>query len=83
VAEISAGAGQASRAAVVWVCFQESTGDYAGRLIEAAGLKGRESGRAQISPGHANFIVNLGGATAADIKGSSTWPARRYRSSLA
>jgi len=48
--------------------FRNPPGNYAGRLIEAAGLKGRESGRAQISPGHANFIVNLGGATAADIK---------------
>jgi len=48
--------------------FKNPPGDYAGRLIEAAGLKGRESGRAQISPRHANFIVNLGGATAADIK---------------
>ena len=48
--------------------FRNPPGDYAGRLIEAAGLKGRESGRAQISPVHANFIINLGGATAADVK---------------
>jgi UDP-N-acetylmuramate dehydrogenase len=48
--------------------FKNPPGDYAGRLIEAAGLKGRESGRAQISPRHANFIVTLGGATAADVK---------------
>jgi len=48
--------------------FRNPPGDYAGRLIEAAGLKGRESGRAQISPVHANFILNLGGATAADVK---------------
>jgi len=48
--------------------FKNPPGDYAGRLIEAAGLKGRESGGAQISPKHANFIVNLGGATAADVK---------------
>jgi UDP-N-acetylmuramate dehydrogenase len=48
--------------------FRNPPGDYAGRLIEAAGLKGREIGRAQISPIHANFMVNLGGATAADVK---------------
>ena len=48
--------------------FRNPPGDYAGRLIEAAGLKGRNSGRAQISPVHTNFIVNLGEATAADVK---------------
>lgn len=47
--------------------FANPPGDYAGRLIEAAGLKGHAVGRAQISPQHANFIVNLGGATAADV----------------
>jgi UDP-N-acetylmuramate dehydrogenase len=47
--------------------FKNPPGDYSGRLIEAAGLKGTVIGRAQISPRHANFIVNLGGATAADI----------------
>jgi UDP-N-acetylmuramate dehydrogenase len=49
--------------------FKNPPGDYSGRLIEAAGLKGAVMGRAQISPRHANFIVNLGGATAADITG--------------
>lgn len=39
----------------------------AGKLIEDAGLKGETVGRAQVSPVHANFIVNLGGATAADV----------------
>jgi len=48
--------------------FRNPPGDYAGRLIEAAGLKGSKSGGAQISPRHANFIVNSGGATAADVK---------------
>lgn len=47
--------------------FKNPLGDYAGRLIEAAGLKGMTSGGAQISERHANFIVNVGGARAADI----------------
>jgi UDP-N-acetylmuramate dehydrogenase len=47
--------------------FKNPPGDYSGRLIEAAGLKGARVGAAQISPVHANFIVNTGGATAADV----------------
>jgi UDP-N-acetylmuramate dehydrogenase len=47
--------------------FKNPPGDHAGRLIEAAGLKGVQRGGAQISPVHANFIVNRGGATAADV----------------
>jgi UDP-N-acetylmuramate dehydrogenase len=47
--------------------FKNPPGDYAGRLIEAAGLKGRRIGRAMISPIHANFIINLDGATAQEI----------------
>lgn len=48
--------------------FRNPQGDYAARLIEACGLKGRCIGGAAISDKHANFIVNRGGATAADIE---------------
>jgi len=44
--------------------FRNPPGDAAGRLLEAAGLKGTRHGGAMISDKHANFIVNLGGATA-------------------
>ena len=47
--------------------FTNPPGDSAGRLIEQAGLKGHTLGRAQISSLHANWIVNLGGATARDV----------------
>lgn len=48
--------------------FRNPPGDFAGRLIEAAGLKGRRIGQAQISERHANFIVNLGGARAEEVR---------------
>jgi len=47
--------------------FKNPPNDYAGRLIENAGLKGKRIGKALISPKHANFIVNTGGARAEDI----------------
>jgi len=47
--------------------FKNPPGDYAGRLIEQVALKGMVHGKAQISQRHANFIVNLGGASAADV----------------
>jgi UDP-N-acetylmuramate dehydrogenase len=47
--------------------FVNPRGDFAGRLIEKAGLKGTRRGGAQISDRHANFIVNLGEATAQDV----------------
>jgi UDP-N-acetylmuramate dehydrogenase len=48
--------------------FRNPPGEFAARLIEACGLKGRRSGGAVISDKHANFIVNAGGASAADIE---------------
>ena len=47
--------------------FKNPPGDYAARLIEAAGLKGFRIGNAEISPVHANFIINLEAAAAQDI----------------
>lgn len=48
--------------------FRNPPGDHAARLIEACGLKGQCEGRACVSTLHANFIVNQGDATAADIE---------------
>lgn len=47
--------------------FKNPPGDSAGRLIEAAGLKGTQVGGAEISPKHANYIVNRGGASSEDV----------------
>ena len=47
--------------------FKNPPGDYAGRLVEACGLKGERRGGAEISTRHANVIVNTGGAQAADV----------------
>lgn len=49
--------------------FKNPAGDFAGRLIEQAGLKGLTMGKAMVSPVHANFIVNTGGAVPEDIIG--------------
>ncbi|ADH86174.1 UDP-N-acetylmuramate dehydrogenase [Desulfurivibrio alkaliphilus] len=60
-------AGQPRGVASAGSFFKNPPGDYAGRLIEAAGLKGLRVGQAQVSPRHANFLVNLGGARAAEV----------------
>lgn len=54
-----------------WSCgsvFTNPPGDHAARLIEAAGLKGLAVGGASVSTKHANFIINHGAATAADVE---------------
>ena len=47
--------------------FKNPPGNFAGRLLEAAGMKGHRIGGAGFSEQHANFIVNLGGARAEDV----------------
>lgn len=57
--------------------FTNPPGSFAGALIEKAGLKGYRIGNAEISRIHANFIVNSGGATAADVTGLMAEAQRR------
>jgi len=59
--------------------FKNPPGDSAGRLIEAAGLKGKTIGLARISEKHANWIVNLGQARSADVKRLIDLARRRVR----
>jgi UDP-N-acetylmuramate dehydrogenase len=47
--------------------FKNPLPQYAGQLLEAAGMKGARAGRAQFSPKHANFMMNLGGARASEV----------------
>jgi UDP-N-acetylmuramate dehydrogenase len=59
--------------------FKNPPGQFAARLLEAAGLKGCRRGGAMFSHQHANFIVNVAGATAADVRGLMEEAARRVR----
>jgi UDP-N-acetylmuramate dehydrogenase len=60
---------QPYKLASVGSTFANPPGDFAGRLIEAAGLKGHRVGGAEVSPLHANFFINADGASAADFLG--------------
>ena len=62
--------------------FKNPPGTPAGRLLEAVGLKGARLGNAMVSVRHANFIVNLGGARASDVKGLMDLAARVVRQRL-
>jgi UDP-N-acetylmuramate dehydrogenase len=59
--------------------FKNPPGQFAARLLEAAGFKGCRRGGAMFSHQHANFIVNVAGATAADVRGLMEEAARRVR----
>jgi UDP-N-acetylmuramate dehydrogenase len=59
--------------------FKNPPGNFAGRLLEGAGLKGTRVGRAAFSDQHANFIVNLGGARAAEVRTLMEMAASRVR----
>ena len=59
--------------------FKRPKGFFAGALIEQAGLKGFRVGGAQVSEKHAGFVINAGGATAADIDALSAEVIRRVR----
>ena len=48
--------------------FKNPNGDYAGKLIETAGLKGSRIGNAEISPVHGNFFINHGATRADDVR---------------
>jgi UDP-N-acetylmuramate dehydrogenase len=57
--------------------FKNPPGNFAGRLLEGAGLKGARMGAAAFSERHANFIVNLGGARADEVRALMEMARRR------
>lgn len=59
--------------------FKNPPGDYAGRLVERVGLKGTRIGSAMISAKHGNYIVNVGGARAAEVLALVTLARERVR----
>lgn len=61
--------------------FKNPPGQFAGRLLEGAGLKGERMGGAAFSDQHANFIVNLGGAQAAEVRALIELARRRVKES--
>lgn len=65
------------KAASAGCAFKNPPGDAAGRLIDAAGLKGHRIGDAVISLEHGNFFVNAGRATAADVEALLAWVQER------
>lgn len=63
--------------------FRNPPGDYAGRLLDLAGCKGMREGGAMVSERHANVVVNVGGATAVDVRRLVAAMARRVREQFA
>jgi UDP-N-acetylmuramate dehydrogenase len=59
--------------------FKNPPNDYAARLIEAVGLKGNQVGQVRFSPKHANFMENLGGASAAQVQNLMTMAQQRVK----
>ena len=62
--------------------FKRPKGDFPGRVIEAAGLKGTRVGRIEVSPIHANYLVNLGGVTAGEARELMALVRERVREKL-